>query len=151
ALSLFNGNDRSNNDKKTKSTSPPLTKSALQSEPNLDNLRNNLPQPPNPYSPSGIIAPTGYDDPKPVTTANYASYLTQLVQSYNPSGPAGALPLQAADPTADSATVGGVTAFLDSKQFNFSAPVLSFKGRADLDVSLGLSYSSKIWVKDPVT
>ncbi|MDX2040804.1 MAG: RHS repeat-associated core domain-containing protein [Acidobacteriota bacterium] len=86
-----------------------------------------------------------------MNTANYNSYLTQMIQSHNPSGPAGALPLQAADPIASSSVVGGISAFLDSRQFGFTAPVLSLAGRAGLNVSLGLSYSSKVWVKDTAT
>lgn len=74
-----------------------------------------------------------------------------MVQVHNPNGPAGALPLQAADPTASSSIVGAVSAFLDSRQFSFTAPVLSLAGRAGLGVSLGLSYSSKVWVKDTAT
>jgi RHS repeat-associated protein len=118
---------------------------------NLDTLRNNLPSPPNSYVSSGTIAPAGYEDPKPTITANYANYLTQMVQSHNPSGPAGALPLQAADPTASSSTIEGLSTFLDSKQFSFAAPGLSLSGRAGLNVSFGLSYSSKVWVKDSVS
>lgn len=151
ALSAFKGNGRSKPVKREKAIPSRSTKAAMQSANNLDTLRNTLPQPPSAYVPSGTTPPTGYEDPKPVVTANYASYLTQLTQSYNPSGPAGALPLQAADPTAANAAVGGVTAFLDSKQFNFTAPVLSLAGRAGLNVSLGLSYSSKVWIKDAVT
>ena len=156
ALSAFKaGNGKANNERNigsNKKRKPaPKPRAALQSVNNLDTLQNNLPQPPNAYAPSGIPAPAGYEDPKPVTTANYASYLTQMTQSYNPSGPAGALPLQAADPTAAGASVGGVTFFLDSKQYSFTAPVLSLAGRAGLNASLGLSYGSKVWIKDPVT
>jgi RHS repeat-associated protein len=121
--------------------------SLFQSGVNLDTLRGTTPQPPNSYQPSGSLPPSTYDDPKPVNTANYDAYLTAAVQPENATGPVGALPLQAPDPTVGHSVIGGVTADLLARRFNFTAPVLSLAGRAGLDAALALSYSNNLWLQ----
>ncbi len=127
-------------------------RAAVQSTPNLDVMRSIpwLPEQfsqygPAPYQP-GSLPPATYDDPKPTINANYDGYLTELTKSYNPSGPIGALPLQAPDPTASRSVVGGLSVDLITRHFNFNAPVLSLAGRAGMNLSLGLSYNSSVWV-----
>ena len=115
---------------------------------NLTTMRNNTPQAPS-YSQTGTLPGAGYDDPKPTTTANYDSYLTQLSARGNATG--AGQPMQLLDPTAGAAVVGGVGYNLDSKNYSFSLPVMSLAGRAGLNVGLGLSYNSKVWTKDAAT
>ena len=140
---------------------------AIRAGTNLDLLRNNRPQRPNPYQPIGTLPGTeqgslrggreyltaglpgpNYDDPKPTITANYNAYLTELSKAANAAGPAGSQPMQNIDPTAGTASVGGFSYNLDSKNYNFLAPVMGLAGRAGLDLSLALSYNSNIWVRD---
>ena len=110
------------------------------------------PQAPNAYQQTGSLPPAGYDDPKPTIAANYNNYLTQLTQVVtNPSGPIGSFPMQAPDPTAAAASVGGLTADLYFRQFNFTAPALGLSGRAGMGVAAAFSYSSKTWIKDSAT
>ncbi len=117
------------------------------SVPNLDTLRNNTPQPPNAYSPTGSLPGSTYDDPKPANTTNYDNYLTQLSARSNATGIAGSLPMQAADPTAGMASVGGWSYNLESGNYNFTLPAVSLPGRAGLNTALALSYNSKVWTK----
>jgi hypothetical protein len=130
----------------------PAVKAALQSgTPNLDNMRANQPQLPNAYQPSGSLPPGGYLDPTPTQTANFDSYLTQLAGKINATGIAGSLPLQSADPTAGTASVGGWSYNLDSQNYNFSAPILSLAGRAGLGVGLTLSYNNRVRTRSGTT
>ncbi|HQR33723.1 MAG TPA: RHS repeat-associated core domain-containing protein [Blastocatellia bacterium] len=120
----------------------------LQGGISLDTMRSNTPQQPS-YSQTGSLPSNGYDDPKPNNTTNYDSYLTQLSARGNATG--AGQPMQLSDPTAGAAVVGGVGYNLDSQNYSFSLPVLSLAGRAGLNVSLGLSYNSKVWTKDTTT
>jgi RHS repeat-associated protein len=118
--------------------------------PNLDTLRNNAPQAPNAYVPTGTLPSSTYDDPKPTVTANYDAYLTQLAALSNQAGPAGATPRQVPDPTAGTASVGGLSIEVGSGRYNFSAPVVGLPGRAGLDLALALNYSSQaVWTYSP--
>ena len=110
-------------------------------------MRSNAPQPPNPYQQTGSLPSPSYYDPAPTNTANYDGYLSPLPFRGDATGPAGKLPLQPADPTAGSASVGGWSYNLDSTNYNFIAPVLSQPGRAGLGVALAMSYNSKVWAK----
>ena len=69
----------------------------------------------------------------------------------NSTGIAGGLPMQLADPTAGASAVGGFSYNLDSRNFNFTFPVLSLAGRAGTGVSLFLGSDSKLWTADPNT
>ena len=115
---------------------------------NLDTMRNNTPQIPS-YSQTGTLPAAGYDDPKPNNTASYDNYLTRLAARDNAVG--SGQPMQLFDPTAGASVVGGVSYNLDSRNYNFSLPVMSLAGRAGLNVGLALSYNSKVWTKDAST
>ncbi|MGH9844541.1 MAG: S8 family serine peptidase, partial [Blastocatellia bacterium] len=123
----------------------PAIKAAMQAGANLDTLRSSQPQAPAAYQQTGTLPPASYDDPKPVNVANYDVYLTDMSRGQNAVGVAGAKPMQQVDPTAGSASVGGWSYNLESKSYNFTAPVLSLPGRAGLGVSLALSYNNKMW------
>jgi hypothetical protein len=151
ALSLFTRNDKNITPGKTKTRSPRARKAVMQSGSNLDTMRANSPQPPNAYQQTGTLPSAGYTDPKPTNTANFNSYLTRMSLSGNAMGVAGGLPLQSVDPTAGSAHAGGWSYNLDSRNYNFTAPVLSLPGRAGMSLPLALSYNSKVWTKDPAT
>jgi hypothetical protein len=120
---------------------------AAQSAANLDTMRSSQPQAPNAYQQTGTLPPAGYDNPKPTIVANYDAYLTLLTLRGNATGVAGSLPMQLVDPTAGTAGVGGWSHNLGSGNYNFTAPVLSLPGRAGLDLSLALSYNSRVWTK----
>jgi RHS repeat-associated protein len=154
----------------------PAIEMAVRAGANLDTLRNNRPERPAPYQPvgrlpgsdqegverqgghgglrgeteflTGSLPGANYDDPKPTITANYNAYLTELSKASNAAGTAGSQPMQSIDPTAGSASVGGFSYNLDSKNYNFMAPVMGLAGRAGLDLSLALSYNSNVWVRD---
>ena len=111
----------------------------------LDTLRATTPNLPDAPGGTNTPPPAGYDDPKPVSTANFSSYFTNLVTAANDTGIAGSRPLQNADPTAGNAVTGGLSVNLDSGNFSFTAPVLALPGRAGLNLSLSLTYNSKIW------
>jgi RHS repeat-associated protein len=116
-----------------------------QSSPNLDTLRSSTPNPPDPPSGTNVTPPTNYDDPKPTVTGNFNSYYSEMNRSYNDTGAAGGRPLQMADPTAGNSAVGGITFNPESKNFSFAAPALALAGRAGLNLSLALSYNSRVW------
>jgi hypothetical protein len=111
-----------------------------QSSPNLDTLRSSTPSLPDPPGGTNVTPPTNYDDPKAASTA---ANLSPLSLSLHDTGIAGSKPLQNADPTT-GASVTGVSFNLDSRNFTFTAPVLSLAGRAGLNLSLALTYNSKI-------
>ena len=71
--------------------------------------------------------------------------LSQLTTDANQGGPVGALPMQAADPTTGGSVIGGLSVNMVSKQYNFTAPVMGLAGRAGMNLSVGLSYSSRVW------
>jgi len=123
-------------------------KPAVQSGGSLDYIRANNPNPPAAYVQNSTLPPAGYDDPQPTQTASFNSYYTELSKAVNAAGTAGSQPLQSVDPTAADATVGGISINLDSRNYNFSAPVLSLKGRAGVDLTLNLTYNSRVWNKD---
>ena len=123
----------------------PAIKAALQSGSNLDTLRSSQPQAPNAYQQTGTLPVASYVDPAPANTANFNIYLTDMTRSQNSVGVAGAKPMQQVDPTAGSASVGGWSYNLESKSYNFTAPVVSLPGRAGLGASLALSYNNKMW------
>ena len=118
--------------------------SLLQTSVNLDTLRGTTPQASNAYQP-WPLPPSSYDDPKPTDTASYDTLLTYAVQPANATGPVGALPLQAPDPTVSNSVTAGLSADILRRRFNFTAPVVQLAGRAGMDLSLALSYSSNIW------
>ncbi len=153
ALHLFTRNDASGKtSSKAKSKSPRARKAALQpSSNNLDTMRANTPNLPNPYVPSGTLPPPTYSDPWP-EGPSYDYFLnacyTELTKAKNATGVAGSLPMQSVDPTSGSASVGGVSINLDSRNVNFTLPILSLAGRAGLNFSLALSYNSHdLWNK----
>jgi YD repeat-containing protein len=123
----------------------------LQGGANLDTMRSSDPQPPAAYQQTGTLPPSTYDDPRPLNTANYSSYLSEMTSGGNATGLAGGKPMQSVDPTAGSASVGGFSYNLDSQNFNFTAPVLSLAGRAGMGLSLGLSNNNKVWLRDANT
>jgi RHS repeat-associated protein len=116
-----------------------------QSSPNLDTLRNTSPALPDPPNGTNVTPPTGYDDPKPTATANFNSYYTLMSSATGDAGVAGSKPLQLADPTAGGAVAGGVSVNLDSRNFSFSTPLIALPGRAGLNLSLALTYNSRVW------
>jgi RHS repeat-associated protein len=116
----------------------------FQSGVSLDTLRGTTPQAPATYQP-WTLPPATNDDPKPINTANYDTYLTSAVQPDNATGPVGALPLQAPDPTVSKSVTSGLSVDIIQRRFNFSVPVLGLAGRAGLGVGLALSYSNNLW------
>jgi hypothetical protein len=139
AFDLFSFNTR---------TMSRTVKAAMQSgAPNLETMRGSAPQAPPAYQMTGSLPPAGYDDPRPTTTGSFDAYLTDLTAGGNATGIAGSKPMQSADPTAGSAGVGGWSFNLDSQNYNFTAPVLSLPGRAGMNLSLALSYNSRVWTK----
>lgn len=131
ALSAFNGNNKGSSVIANKSKGRPNTnriakrapkRAAMQSGANLDTMRANQPSAPDAYQQTGTLPPANYDDPKPTTTANFSSYLTQMSLSNNATGVAGSLPMQAVDPTAGSASISGLSYNLDSLNYNFPLP-----------------------------
>ena len=116
-----------------------------QSSPNLDTLRSSTPNLPDAPNGSNSLPTTSYDDPKPTSTGYFNSYFTELTKAGNDAGVAGSKPLQSTDPTAGDCSVGGFSYNLDSRNYNFTAPVLALGGRARLNLSFGMSYNSKIY------
>ena len=116
-----------------------------QSNPNLETLRLTTPNLPDPPNGPNTLPTTSYDDPKPTSTGYFNNYLTEQTQAANASGIAGSKPLQSTDPTAGDCSVGGFSYNLDSRNYNFIAPVLALGGRAGLNLSFGMSYNSKVW------
>src|SRR5262249_45450556 len=123
----------------------------FQSGSNLGTMRANTPQPPNAYEQTGSLPSPSYEDPRPTNTDNFTSYLTQMSLRSNATGIAGSLPMQLSDPTAGNSVVGGFSYNIDSRNYNFSFPVLSSAGRAGTGVSLLLSSDSKLWTDDTNT
>ncbi len=123
------------------------TSSAVQGQASLDYLRAHTPAPPDPYVPSGVLPGATYDDPQPGSTVDFSNYYTELTKDNNAAGVAGSQPMQMVDPTASAATVGGVSINLYSGNYNFTAPVVSLKGRAGLDLTLSLAYNSRVWTR----
>jgi len=109
-------------------------------------MRSNTPQPPDAYQQTGSLPSASYLDPVPTNTANYDGYLSPMNSRGDATGIAGGLPLQAADPTAGSVSVGGWSYNLDSRNYAFVAPVLSQSGRAGLGVTLAMTYNSSPWI-----
>ncbi len=122
----------------------PAIKAAMQAGANLDTLRSSQPQTPA-YQQTGTLPAASYVDPAPAGVANYNVYLTDLTRSQNAAGVAGGKPLQQVDPTAGSASVGGLSQNLESKVYNFTTPILSLPGRAGLGISLAASCNNKLW------
>ena len=149
ALSLSNFRAQVRNWMPSLFLSPYAKGAALQTgtSPNLDTLRGTTPQPPLAYTQDSLPA-ASYLDPKPTNNANLNYYFTQLTEPNNPSGPIGALPMQVPDPTAGASMVGGLSVDMITKNFNWTAPVMSLAGRAGLNLSLALSYSSNVWIGD---
>ena len=116
--------------------------------PNLDTLRGSWPQAPTAYA-QGILPAPSYLDPKPLNDAAAGTYLSHLVFPQNQGGLVGALPMQAADPTTGGAVIGGLSLNMATKQYNFMAPVMGLAGRAGMNLALGLSYSSRVWIEPP--
>ena len=117
----------------------------------LDRTRNDKPREPEGVVRSNALQPAGYHDPVPTSTANFNSYFTELSKPANDIGMAGSKPMQMADPTAGTSVIGGMSINLGSKNLNFTAPALSLGGRAGMNLSLGLTYNSQVWFKNPAT
>jgi hypothetical protein len=113
----------------------------------LDFLRGNTPNLPDPPSSVNVAPPTGYDDPMPTDTAKFNDYLTNLSKADHDTGLAGSKPLQNADPSIGTAVAGGMSYNFDSRNLSFTAPVVSLGGRAGMNLSLGLTYNSRVWGK----
>lgn len=116
----------------------------VQTSPTLDDLRTGTPSLPDAQSGTNTAPPSGYDDPAASATAYYLSLMSTRDQD---TGIAGGKPMQNIDPTAGNAVVGGVSHNLDSRNYSFTAPVLSLGGRAGLNASLALTYNRRLWVK----
>src|SRR5262249_48903389 len=78
----------------------------LQGGSNLATMRANTPQAPSAYQQTGTLPLSSYYDPAPTNTGYHDGYLTQTTAAGGEGGVAGSQPLQAADPTAGSASVG---------------------------------------------
>jgi Subtilase family len=117
----------------------------------LDRTRDGKPNEPEGRVRTNALQPAGYHDPVPTNTANYNSYFTQLANYFNDIGVAGSKPMQMPDPTAGTSVIGGMSINLATKNLNFMAPVMSLGGRAGMNLSLGLTYNSQVWFKNPAT
>ncbi len=117
----------------------------------LDHTRNEKPQEPEGRVRTNSLQPAGYHDPVPTSSANFSSYFTEMTKSGNDIGMAGSKPMQMVDPTAGTSVIGGMSVNLGSKNLNFTAPALSLGGRAGMNLSLGLTYNSQVWFKNPAT
>ncbi len=96
-----------------------------------------------------LLPDPGYDDPG--AGSGNSSYYTEEAKPENSVGVAGRKAGEAADPSGADGGAGGQSINLGSQNFNFTLPVLSLGRRAELGVSLALSYNSKVWVKDIAT
>ena len=117
----------------------------------LDHTRNEKPREPEGVVRSNALQPAGYHDPVPTSTANFNSYFTELSKPANDIGMAGSKPMQMVDPTAGTSVIGGMSINLGSQNLNFTAPVMLLGGRAGMNLSLGLTYNSQAWFRNPAT
>jgi hypothetical protein len=139
----MNARLRAINSRNAKLRGAPLVQSGL----DLDVLRASTPNLPDTPPNVNVAPPTGYDDPMPTETAKFNDYLTNLSKADHDTGIAGSKPLQNADPSIGTAVAGGMSFNFDSKNLSFTVPVVSLGGRAGMNLSLGLTYNSRVWGK----
>ncbi|MDX2040107.1 MAG: S8 family serine peptidase, partial [Acidobacteriota bacterium] len=113
---------------------------------NLDFIRNNRPNGPEPRVTVNNVPSTPYDDPEP-GTGGLGGYFYQESLAKNSTGVAGGRVGENADPTGGDAA-GQSSINLGSQNVNFAAPIVSLGGRGGLGVSLALYYNSNIYVKN---
>jgi YD repeat-containing protein len=118
---------------------------------NLDYMRKNRPNLPEPLVSINLLPPPEYDPPIPGgNSGSYDDYYTAAIRRENNTGRANSAPGREGDPTGSNSTTGGQSITLGSQNINFSAPVLSLGGRNGLGVGLALSYNSRsVWLRDP--
>ncbi len=117
----------------------------------LDQTRATTPNAPEPRVRINSLPPSGYDDPMPTSSADFSAYYTELTKANNDTGMAGSKPMQMADPTAGTGVVVPFSLNMGSRNTNFTLPVVALGGRSGLNVSLGLTYNSNVWAKNPAT
>ncbi|MEP7340786.1 MAG: S8 family serine peptidase, partial [Acidobacteriota bacterium] len=110
----------------------------------LDFMRANRPNLPEPRVTINSLPPSGYDDPASNSAGSANAYYVEQTKSKNATGVAVRLAKAQSDPTGGGGT-GQESINLGSQNFNFSAPVLSLNGRAGLGLNLALTYNSKVW------
>ena len=117
----------------------------------LDYMRHNRPNPAEPRVSINSLPLPGDNDPTPGGGGNpviISGYLTEQTKTKNETGHASRQPDPDDDPTDDGrGEPGNQSVNLGSKNFSFTAPVLSLNGRAGLGTNLALSYNSKLWNK----
>lgn len=116
----------------------------------LDFMRANRPNLPEPRVTVNNLPPPGYDDPGSGSGSSANAYYTEQTKAKNATGVASRLAKAQPDPTDDDGG-GGVpqaSVNLGSQNFSFTAPVLSLNGRAGLGVGLAMTYNSKVWNLD---
>lgn len=116
-------------------TPPPVTNQTPGANlPNLDQVRNSTPQQPQPRQPiqSNLVCA----DCDPLDGGGGGSYY-----------PAGDPDFSVARERPEDET-GSPGVDLGSRNFNWSLPLVSLKGRAGLDLGLTLYYNSLVWTKD---
>ncbi|MBL8189756.1 MAG: S8 family serine peptidase, partial [Acidobacteria bacterium] len=113
---------------------------------NLDVIRNNHPNAPEPRVTVNNVPSVPYDDPEP-GVGGLGGYFYQESLPKNSTGVAGGKVGENADPTGGEAT-GQSSINLGSQNVNFVAPIVSLAGRGGLGVNLALYYNSNIYVKN---
>src|SRR5262249_27924971 len=119
---------------------------------NLDYMRNNQPNLPEPRVKTNLPPCCDYDPPNPGggSGGTYNDYYTAAARRENNTDQPGSPGGRDSDPTMGNNVTGGQAITLGSQNVNFSTPVISLGGRNGLGVNLSLSYNShSVWLKDP--
>jgi len=118
----------------------------------LDYMRNNQPNLPEPRVRTHLPPCCDYDPPNPGGGGggSYDDYYTAAARRENNTGTPRSAAGREGDPAIGNNTIGGQSITLGSQNVNFSTPVASLGGRNGLNVNLALSYNShSVWLKDP--
>jgi RHS repeat-associated protein len=118
----------------------------------LDYMRNNQPQSPEPRVSVNLPRCCDYQPPIPGgDSGSYDHYYTAALRPENATGKSGSTAGRAGDPTIGNSATGGQSVTLGSRNINFSIPILSLAGRG-MGINLALNYNSgSVWLRDPVT
>jgi RHS repeat-associated protein len=116
----------------------------------LDYLRNNRPNLPEPRVRVNLPPCCDYEPPAPGD--GYGDYYAAAARPENAVGGSGKQVGRQGDPTISNSATGNQSIILGSQNINFTAPVVSLGGRNGLGVNLALSYNShSVWLRDPRT
>jgi RHS repeat-associated protein len=118
----------------------------------LDYMRNNQPNQPEPRVRTNLPPCCDYDPPNPGggSGGSYDDYYTAAARRENNTGSPSSATGREGDPTIGNNAIGGHSITLGSQNVNFSTTVASLGGRNGLSVNLALSYNShSVWLRDP--